>query len=82
MSHAWTVAIGDQVFVAGQEEEVGAVRAIARDHLLVYIENAGEFHIDGPEVLGAHDGKLVLDPAKLSEPLADAIKKAHAHEND
>lgn len=82
MKHAWQVAVGDQVFVGDSDEEVGAVRVVAKDHLVIYIENAGDFRIDGPEVISAHDGKLVLDPAKLPQPLAKAVAKAHSRETD
>ncbi len=82
MKHAWQVTVGDQVFVGESDEEVGAVRQVAKDHLIIYIENFGDFRIDGPEVVSSHDGKLVLDPAKLAPPLAKAVAKAHARETD
>ena len=82
MSHSFNVSIGDQVFVGEGGEEVGAVRQIARDHLVVYIENAGDFRIDGPAVRSVHDGKVVLDPEKLEPAVTDAIAKAHSGETD
>jgi len=81
-THSFKVEVGDQVFVGKSVEEVGAVRTVARDHLIIYIENAGEFRIEGPEVISAHDGKLVLDPEKLEPKLAEAIADAHARETD
>ena len=80
--HAFNVKVGDQVFIGDADEEVGAVREVARDHLIVYIENAGDFRIDGALVVSAHDGKLVLDPTKLDKRLHQAIAKAHAKETD
>ena len=82
MKHAWQVAVGDQVFVRDSDEEVGAVRHVAKDHLIIYIENSGDFRLDGPEIVSSHDGKLVLDPDKLAPPLAKAIAKAHSKETD
>ena len=81
-THSFNVSVGDQVFVGQGLEEVGAVRTVARDHLIIYIENAGEFRVDGSAVLSAHDGKLILDPAKLEPKLAEAIAEAHASETE
>ncbi len=78
--HSFNVAVGDQVYVGSNLEEVGAVRQVAKDHLIVYIENAGEFRIDGPTVVSAKNGKLILDPDKLEPKLAEAVEKAHAAE--
>jgi hypothetical protein len=81
MLHNFTVTVGDQVYVDSNLEEVGAVRQVARDHLVIYIENAGDFRIDGPAVKSAHDGKVVLDGTKLDPNLTDALKTAHANED-
>ncbi len=80
--HSFNVTVGDQVYVGSNLEEVGAVKEVAKDHLIIYIENSGEFRIDGPGVLSAHDGKLILDPDKLDAKLASAIKTAHARETE
>ena len=80
--HAFTVAVGDQVFVGHGDEEVGAVRQVAHDHLIVYVENAGDFRIEGDAVLSAHDGKVMLDPAKLDAALHRAIRNAHKRETE
>jgi hypothetical protein len=81
-TRSFQVSVGDQVFVGHGDEEVGAVRHVARDHLVVYIEGAGDFHIEGPAVLSAHDGKVVLDPTKLAPELKKAIEGAHSSETD
>lgn len=80
--HSFNVSIGDQVFIGKGDEEVGAVRHVARDHLVIYIEGAGDFQIDGPAVLSAHDGKVILDPAKLDPKLKKAIESAHTRETE
>ena len=80
--HSFNVTVGDQVYVGSNLEEVGAVKEVAKDHLIIYIENAGEFRIDGPCVLSAHDGKLILDPRKLETGLARAVESAHARETE
>ena len=72
--------VGYQVYLEEGGEEIGAVREIHRDHLLVYVENAGDFRV-GPEgIKRVHDGKVLLDVSQLSEELRDAI--AHAHDQE
>lgn len=75
-----SAGIGYQVYLEEGGEEVGAVREIHRDHILVYIENAGDFRI-GPEGISrVHDGKVILDAKQLDERVRDAIKHAHDEE--
>lgn len=75
------VSVGDHVFLDNGDEEVGAVRQVAKDHLVVYIENAGDFVVRGNHVKSAHDGKVILDPATVDPQLIQAAKKAHEHED-
>lgn len=72
--------IGYQVYVEEGGSDVGAVREVHRDHLLVYIENAGDFRVGPDGIRAIHDGKVILDLAQLDEPLRAAI--AHAHDNE
>jgi hypothetical protein len=72
--------IGYQVFVEEGGEEVGAVREIHRDHILVYIENAGDFRVGPDAIRSVHDGKVLLDAAALDENLRAAIEHAHDEE--
>lgn len=80
--HAFNVSVGDQVFIDQNQEEVGAVRHVARDHLVIYVENSGDFTIPGPAVLAAHDGKVILDPIRLDETVLVAIRSAHDNETE
>jgi hypothetical protein len=75
------VSVGDHVFFDHAEEEVGAVRQVAKDHLVIYIENAGDFVVRGNHVKSAHDGKVILDPETVDADLADAARKAHERED-
>ncbi len=75
------VSVGDHVFLDHGDEEVGAVRQVAKDHLVVYIENAGDFVVRGNHVKSAHDGKVILDPTTVDPQLIQAAKKAHEHED-
>jgi hypothetical protein len=78
---SFQVQIGDQLFLEEGGDEIGAVRAIAPDHLVVYIEAAGDFDVPGTWVRSAHHGKVVLDPKKIDNP-AILRAAAHAHDNE
>jgi hypothetical protein len=76
------VQIGDQLFLEEGGEEVGAVRKVAPDHLVVYIEAAGDFTVPGPWVRAAHDGKVVLDPERCDSTFLAAARSAHERETE
>lgn len=80
--HGYGVSVGDQVYLDGNDEEIGAVRQVAPDHVIVYVENAGDFVVRGPHVKSAHDGKLVLDPHHAEPELLSAARDAHARETE
>lgn len=79
---AFQVQIGDQLFLEEGGEEVGAVREVAPDHLVVYVEAAGDFTVPGPWVRAAHDGKVVLDPEKCDPRFLHAARTAHERETE
>jgi len=79
---AFHVSVGDQLFLEEGGEEIGAVRKVAPDHLVVYVEAAGDFVVPGPWVRAAHDGKVVLDPAKVDEQFLVAAAGAHDAESE
>ena len=76
------VAVGDHVFLDHVDEEVGAVRQVAKDHLVVYIENSGDFVVRGTQVKSAHDSKVILDSTQVDAELLAATKKAHVAETE
>jgi hypothetical protein len=82
VTHNFQVSVGDQVFLEEGGEEVGAVRKVERDHLVVYIEAAGDFIVRGPEVKAAHFGKVVLAPELVDPRLLEAARTAHERETD
>jgi len=82
MTHNFQVSVGDQVFFEEGGEEIGAVRKVERDHLVVYIEAAGDFIVQGPQVKAAHHGKVVLDSTLVEQRLLDAARGAHERETD
>ena len=79
---AFHVQIGDQLFLEEGGEEIGAVRKVAPDHLVVYIEAAGDFTVPGPWVRAVHDGKVVLDPDQCDSTFLAAAQSAHEREID
>lgn len=81
-THNFQVSVGDQVFLEEGGEEIGAVRKVARDHLVVYVEAAGDFVVQGPSVKSAHDGKVVLDAGQIDPALLDAARQAHERETE
>ncbi len=74
------VSIGDHVFLDGAMEEIGAVRGIRKNDLLVYVEGAGDFPVPQSAVVRARYGKVTLDSSQLSEQFLDAAR--HAHDNE
>ncbi len=70
------------MFLEEGGEEIGAVRKVANDHLVVYVEAAGDFVVPGPWVRAAHDGKVVLDPAKVDASFLAAAAGAHERESE
>jgi hypothetical protein len=75
------VEIGSQVYLEEGDDPCGAVREVApsgRNEITVYVENSGEFIVSADAIRAAHDGKVILDRARLDKPLLDAI--AHAHD--
>jgi hypothetical protein len=79
---AFNVHVGDQVFLEEGGEEIGAVRRVEHDRLLIYVEAGGEFVVRGPDVRAVHDGKVVLIPENLEPRLLEAARLAHAQETD
>ena len=75
------IAEGFDVFVHDGEKAFGAVRRIHAHGITVYIENAGDFEVKQAAVKEVHDGKVVLDSAKLDAPLTEAIRRAHSGED-
>ena len=74
------IEVGFMAFVAEGKEGIGAVREVTRDHIVVYIENGGEFEVPRAAVRKVHDEKVILDPKKLDKRLLEAV--GHAHESE
>lgn len=76
------VQVGFQVYLSEGGEEIGAVREVAPDHIVVYVEGARDFVVRGPAVKAAHDGKVILDPARVEPTLLEAARHAHDAETE
>lgn len=74
------VQVGDQVYLKEGGTMFGAVRAVHKHGLQIYVENSGDFEVGAEAVTAAHDGKVVLAHEKLGAGLRTAI--AHAHMNE
>ena len=75
-----SVRIGDQVYVKEGGVMFGAVRAVHRHGLQIYVENSGDFEVPADAVRSVHDGKVLLALNKLGATLRTAI--AHAHQGE
>jgi hypothetical protein len=74
------IEIGFMAFVAEGSEGIGAVRSTSPDHLIIYVENAGEFIVPMTAVKRVHDQKVILDPHRLDAALLSAI--GHVHDSE
>jgi hypothetical protein len=71
------IEVGYQAFVSDGDEEFGAIREVHPDHIVVYVENAGDFRAPGCGEGGAlGQGDLRLR-AGSTEGSARAIGHAH-----
>lgn len=71
------IEIGFHVFTVDGGEEVGAVREVSGDGLVVHVENAGEFTVSRAAVEAVHYQKVILARERLSRVLRRAITHAH-----
>ena len=76
------IQVGFQTFVSDGQEEFGAIREISPDgrHLIVYVENAGDFPVPTDAVISVQSEKVTFDCKKLERKLRIAI--GHAHERE
>jgi hypothetical protein len=45
-----------------------------RNEITVYVENSGEFIVSSDAIRATHDGKVILDRARLDKPLLDLTR--------
>ena len=76
-----TIEVGFPAFIKDGGESVGVVRALDRQQVTIYVENAGDFHVPLSAVRDAHSGKVLLDPDKLEPAMQTAIGHIHDAED-
>ena len=74
-----------EVFASEGTVGIGAVRAVHKGHLVVYIEVVyieafGDIDVHAHQIHSAHDGKVMLKPATFDDRIQAAI--AHAHDRE
>jgi len=74
------IELGFMAFVAEGSEGIGAVRGVGSDHVVIYVENAGEFIVPMAAVRKVHDQKVMLNPRLLDKALLSAI--GHVHDSE
>jgi len=75
------IETGFMVFLAEGKEGIAAVRETDRDHIVIYVENSGEFTIPRSAIRSVHDEKVLLDPSKVDTALLKAVGHAHDRED-
>jgi len=74
------IETGLMVFLSEGKEGIGAVRETTPDHIVVYVENAGEFTVPRSAIRRVHDGKVILDPHQVDKALLTAV--GHVHDSE
>lgn len=74
------IDVGFMVFLAEGKEGIGAVRETSPDHIIIYVENAGEFRVPRSAIRRVHDGKVLLDTHQVDKALLSAV--GHVHDSE
>ena len=72
---------GFLVFTADGQDAVGAVRAVSRNSIILYVENSGDYVIPMSAVEDVHAQKVILDRKALDGDVLSAITHAHDRED-
>jgi hypothetical protein len=72
---------GFMVFLAEGQEGIGAVREVGPDHIVIYVENGGEFTVPLTAIRRVHDDKVILDARHVDKALVSAVGHAHDRED-
>ena len=71
---------GYMAFLGEGKEGIAAVREVSPEHIVLYVENGGEFTVPRAAVRKVHDSKVILDAGKLDKALLRAV--GHAHDSE
>jgi hypothetical protein len=72
---------GFDVFLHDGDGNVGAVRQVRKNEIVVYVENAGDFEVPLSAVKDAEAEKVILDSQLLPPKMLEAIRKRHSAED-
>lgn len=81
MSNQIPIQEDDDVFVHDGDVKIGAIRKVTPSHIMVYVENAGDFLVPRTAVMEVVEDKVVLNCGKLDLSLRKAIGHAHDAED-
>jgi hypothetical protein len=74
---------GFMVFLADGNDPAGAVRGLGdASHVVINIQNGGDFLVHADAVRDVHDDKVILDFARLPAPMQDTLRHLHDAESD
>lgn len=76
------VRVDMPVFLHDGDVAIGSVHDVKPDSIEVYIENSGDFSIPRSAIRDVHFNKVILNGAKLSKDVHDAIGRARSAEDD
>jgi hypothetical protein len=72
---------GFDVFLHDGAGNVGAVRQVRKDAIVVYVENSGDFEIPFSAIKDVEAEKVILDSRHLAAKLLEAIRARHNAED-
>lgn len=73
---------GFMVFLAEGHDAAGAVRDVTdAGHVVVNVENGGDFVVASGAIRDVHDGKVILDVDQLPTPMREALRHLHDAES-
>jgi len=71
------IEIDDEIFAADGEVGIGAVRKVTPTKLICYFEGYGDIELGPEQIVSAHDGKVLINPASLPQDLQDRLEHIH-----
>lgn len=72
---------GFDVFLHDGDDSVGAVRAVHKHAITIYVEDGGDFEVPLGAVVDAGEQKVILDSAKLDPRMLELIRRRHRDED-
>lgn len=81
MAKLTDIEVGYHAFARGRQEEFGAVRAVERDGIIVYVEDAGDMRVPADAVETVVEQKVIIDVDRLGDAAQKAIAQAHRDED-